>query len=123
MNGDIPDVGHSKTSMGVRGGKPTVAEGLKRGDSRKLAYNVDGRPHISSWLSVVIFESYTSSSDGSTTGSSVTSWGEFGVGSPMFIPALPKCTHETSVDLHNILPHKLIPILRQATHHDARKLP
>jgi hypothetical protein len=75
MNGDIPDVGHSKTGMGMRGDTPTVVESLTRGTSRTLAYYVAGKPHVSSWLSVAIFELYTSSSDGYTTGSSVASWG------------------------------------------------
>jgi hypothetical protein len=132
-NSDIPDVGHSKTDMGVRGGKPTVAEALKRGVSRTLTSCVAGTPYVSSWLSVVICESYTSSSDGSTAGSSVASWGAFSVGSLIFIPALTTWFHETSVDLHmqyklhvqqqTLLLQKRIPILRQATHHDARKLP
>jgi hypothetical protein len=102
MNSDIPDVGHSKTGMGVRGIKPTVVEALKRGASRTLAYCVGGTPNVSSWLSVVICESYTSSSDGPITGSSVVSWGYFGVGSLIFIPELTTCIHEKSVDLHNI---------------------
>jgi hypothetical protein len=36
MGIDIPDVGHSRTDMGVRGGKPTVVEALKRGASINL---------------------------------------------------------------------------------------
>jgi hypothetical protein len=76
-------------------------EALKKGASRTLASCVTGTQKNYSWLSVVIFESYTYSSDGSTAGSSVASWGPFGVGSLMFIPALTNCTHETSVDLHN----------------------
>jgi hypothetical protein len=34
MDSDIPDIGHSRTGMGVRGGKPTMVEALKRGASR-----------------------------------------------------------------------------------------
>jgi hypothetical protein len=92
---------HSKTGMGVRGGTPIVMEALKRGASRTLASYVVGTPYVSSWISVVIFESYTSPYDGSNTGDSVASWGASGVGSLMFIPALTKFTNETSVDLHN----------------------
>jgi hypothetical protein len=48
MNSDIPDGGHSKTGMGMRGRKPTVVEALKRGTSRTLAFCVSGTPYVSS---------------------------------------------------------------------------
>jgi hypothetical protein len=56
MNCDIPEVGNLKTDMGVRGGKPTVVEALKRGASRTPDSCVNGTPFFSSWLAVVIYE-------------------------------------------------------------------